>query len=107
KMDIHDRVVPHLGIEWRGVHKRRFDGFLRGGYEYAKSPIGEQVGITNYLDRDRHTISGGLGFTARRPFGKLIEDLRVDVHAQLSILPEGVTHKSDPSDFVGDYKAGG
>jgi long-chain fatty acid transport protein len=107
KMDIHDRVVPHLGVEWRGIHKRRFDGFLRGGYEYAKSPIGEQVGLTNYLDRDRHSVSLGLGLLARQPFGKLIEELRVDFHAQLSVLPESVTHKSDPSDFVGDYEAGG
>jgi long-chain fatty acid transport protein len=107
KMDVHDRIVPHLGVEWRALSKSRFDGFIRGGYEYAKSPIGEQTGVTNYLDRDRHSVSLGLGFKMTRPLGKLVDDIRFDVHGQLSILPEGVTHKSDPADFVGDYVAGG
>jgi long-chain fatty acid transport protein len=107
KMDIHDRIVPHVGVEWRALDRRRFEGFLRGGYEYAKSPIGEQTGITNYLDRDRHTASLGLGLKATKPFGDLVRELRFDVHAQLSILSESVTRKSDPADFIGDYRAGG
>lgn len=107
KMDIHDRVVPHLGVEWRALRRAKLDGFVRGGYEYAKSPIGEQTGTTNYVDRDRHSVSLGLGVRTRRAFGSLAFDARLDLHAQLSILPEAVTHKADPSDFVGDYAAGG
>ena len=34
-------------------------------------------------------------------------DLRLDTHAQLGILPESTTVKTDPQDPVGDYTAGG
>jgi hypothetical protein len=34
-------------------------------------------------------------------------DVRFDVHGQLSVLPTETTTKTDPSDLVGDYTAGG
>jgi long-chain fatty acid transport protein len=107
KMQIVDRVVPHIGVEWRAVKRRRFEGFVRGGYEFARSPIGEQIGITNYVDRDRHSISAGFGLRGIEPLGDILGDVRFDMHAQLSILPQALTRKADPSDFVGDYVAGG
>jgi hypothetical protein len=34
-------------------------------------------------------------------------DVRFDAHTQLSVLPTSTTIKTDPSDPVGDYTAGG
>lgn len=106
-MGIHDRIVPHLGVQWRALATRRIEGFVRGGYELAKSPIDEQTGATNYVDRDRHSFSVGLGVRAPRPFSDLVRDVRLDAHVQLSVMPVALTRKVDPSDFVGDYIAGG
>jgi long-chain fatty acid transport protein len=106
-IDIHDVVVPHLGLEWRAIARPSWEGFVRGGYEYAKSPIGPQTGPTNYVDRDRHSVSAGLGLRLVKPGALLPGDVRFDAHAQLSILPTSTTTKDDASDPVGDYTAGG
>jgi long-chain fatty acid transport protein len=104
---MHDRVVPHLGFEWRAVDARNWTGFVRGGYEYDQSPIGAQTGLTNYVDRDRHAFSFGFGVKATDLLAELPHELRLDVHGQFSYLPTETTLKSDPADLVGDYSAGG
>ncbi len=104
---MHDRFVPRVGVEWRAVAKEKWEAFVRGGYEYAKSPIATQTGITNYIDRDRHSVSAGLGARLIAPLRELAGDVRFDVHAQLSELPTKTTLKSDAADLVGDYTAGG
>ncbi len=104
---MHDRVVPRIGFEWQALGEKRTKGFLRGGYEIAKSPIAAQTGLTNYIDRDRHSISLGLGATFRELLDELPGTLRVDAHAQLSVLPTSTTLKASPADYVGDYTAGG
>jgi long-chain fatty acid transport protein len=106
-IEVHDIVVPHIGVEWRAVAQPAWEGFLRGGYEYAKSPIGPQAGATNYVDRDRHSVSAGVGVRLIAPGELLPGDVRFDAHAQLSVLPTGTTTKVDASDPVGDYTAGG
>jgi long-chain fatty acid transport protein len=106
-IEVHDVVVPHLGVEWRALATPTWEGFLRGGYEYARSPIGSQTGETNYVDRDRHSVSAGLGFRIIAPGALLPGDVRFDAHAQLSVLPTQTTSKSNPSDLVGNYTAGG
>jgi long-chain fatty acid transport protein len=106
-IDIHDVVVPRLGVEWRAIARPGWEGFVRGGYEYAKSPIGAQTGSTNYVDRDRHSVSAGLGLRLVAPGALLPGDVRFDAHAQLSVLPTSTTAKDDASDPVGDYTAGG
>jgi hypothetical protein len=106
-IQIHDVVVPHLGVEWRALARPTWEGFVRGGYEYARSPIGAQTGPTNYVDRDRHSISAGLGVRLLAPARLLPGDVRLDAHAQWSILPTETTTKLDASDPVGDYTAGG
>jgi long-chain fatty acid transport protein len=102
-----DRIVPHVGVEWRAFERGRWRGFLRAGYSFQKSPIAPQNGETNYIDRDRHTMSIGAGVAVDKPVTILPGDLRFDVHAQLMVLPVAVTTKTDPSDLVGDYSAGG
>ena len=106
-IEMHDRFVPHLGVEWRAVTRAAWEGFVRGGYEFDKSPIGPQSGSTNYVDCDRHAVSLGLGVRLIALSSVLPGDVRFDTHAQLSILPMSTTVKNDPSDAVGDYTAGG
>jgi long-chain fatty acid transport protein len=106
-IDIHDVVVPRVGLEWRAIKRQTWEGFVRGGYEYQHSPIGAQTGPTNYVDRDLHAVSAGLGLRLIAPGALLPGDVRFDAHAQLGILPESTTTKNDASDPVGDYTAGG
>jgi hypothetical protein len=106
-IQMRDTIVPHVGLEWRAVDRRRWKGFLRVGYEYDKSPIPPQTGETNYVDRDRHAFSVGLGIRAIDLLPELPRDLRLDGHVQLSELPTGTTVKSDAADLVGEYTAGG
>jgi long-chain fatty acid transport protein len=104
---MHDRFVPHVGVEWRAIAQPKWEGFVRAGYEYAKSPVPEQTGLTNYVDRDRQSFSAGLGVRLVAPIAELPGDVRFDVHAQYSDLAEATTHKSDAADLVGDYTARG
>ena len=104
---MHDRIVPHFGGEWRAVSTPRFEGFFRAGYEYSKSPIDPQTGLTNYVDRDRHTFSVGLGITARDLAHELPATVALDLHAALSELISDTTRKASAADFVGDYTARG
>ncbi len=106
-IDMHDTVVPHFGVEWRAIEQPKWEGLLRAGYEYDRSPIPEQVGQTNYIDRDRHAFSLGLGLRLAHLIPELPGDVRIDGHAQLSELFPGVTLKNNPADLVGDYTAGG
>ena len=104
---MHDRIIPHLGAEWRVVDARKLQGFLRGGYEYSKTPIDPQTGLTNYVDRDRHTFSVGIGLTARKLARELPASVTLDLHAALSQLFSATTTKASAADFVGDYTARG
>jgi hypothetical protein len=106
-IEMHDRIVPHLGLEWRAFSRRTWEGFVRGGYEYDRTPIGPQTGATNYVDRDRHAVSAGLGVRFVDLLPELPRDLRFDVHGQLSVLPTEATLKASAADLVGDYTAGG
>ena len=104
---MHDRVVPHVGAEWRVIDARKLQGFVRGGYEYSKTPIAPQTGLTNYVDCDRHTFSLGLGITARSLARELPASVSLDMHAALSELFGATTYKASAADFVGDYTARG
>jgi len=106
-LDMHDTLVPHLGVEWRALGRPNWEGFIRGGYEYDMSPIPAQTGTTNYIDRDRHAFSFGLGLRLKRLLRELPGDVRLDGHAQLSEMFSGATLKSSPADYVGDFVAGG
>lgn len=104
---MRDRVVPRFGVEWRALSSRRVEAFLRGGYELALSPIAAQTGVTNYVDRDRHTFSLGAGTTLRGLLPELPGALSLDAHLQWSELVTETTYKANAADLVGDYRAGG
>ncbi|AUX43239.1 uncharacterized protein SOCE26_046830 [Sorangium cellulosum] len=118
-----DRLVPRLGVEYlafaaggprevpgqggRREERRAIEVPLRAGYVYERSPVPPQRGATNYIDADRHTMSIGAGAVLNHPLDELPGSLRIDVHGQLSVLPEVVVEKDNPADFVGDYRASG
>lgn len=102
-----DRVVPHVGVEWEPVWRERWGVAVRAGYEFQKSPVAKQTGPTNYIDRDRHTVTAGAGVRVSDVLRVLPGDVRLDAHVGLSVLPTETTTKANPADFVGDYTAGG
>ena len=104
---MHDRVVPRLGVEWEAIARGDVKGFVRAGYEAAKSPIEAQSGVTSYVDRDRHTVSFGLGGTARDLATVLPGTLTVDAHVSVSELVSGTTTKASGADYTGDFTARG
>jgi long-chain fatty acid transport protein len=119
-LDFEDRLVPRIGLEYvlpvagglRKLHgeaepRRMIEIPLRAGYVYERSPVPPQIGLTNYVDADRHTLSIGAGIAWNHPGEVLQGALRLDLHGQLSILPERVTEKANPADFIGDYGAHG
>jgi hypothetical protein len=63
------------GVEWRGVRALA----LRAGYAFEPTPIPEQVGDTNYLGADTHTISLGGGLDLRELTGA---PLKLDAHVR-------------------------
>jgi long-chain fatty acid transport protein len=106
-LNMRDRLVPHLGMEWHAVAEHRVDLFVRGGYEFAKSPIPPQTRTTNYVDLDRHTASLGLGVAWRPRSSFYRGELKLDTHLQWSELVARTTEKEDPADFIGDFRAYG
>ena len=104
---MQDRVVPRVGAEARMLRSGSLSLFARGGYEFAKSPIPEQNGATNYIDRDRHALSFGLGGLLVSASETIPGELRLDLHAQWNHLVSGTTVKASATDLVGDYTAGG
>lgn len=116
--NFRDTWVPRVGIEVRkigagavrevhGKDRPLFELPLRTGYAYERSPVPDQTGVTNLIDTDRHVVSLGFGAILNRPFDELPGSLHFDAHAALSLLPERVTLKDNPADFVGDYRADG
>jgi long-chain fatty acid transport protein len=104
---LQDRIVPRLGLEWHALGEKNAKGFLRAGYEIARSPIAAQTGLTNYVDRDRHSVSLGVGGSFRELLPELPGTLTLDAHVQLSVLVRETTEKASAADYVGDYTAGG
>ena len=106
--NFHDTLVPRVGAEWRiPLGARGHQLALRGGYFYERSPIPEQSGGTNFVDGDRHAFSVGMGVKLAHPSEVLEGDLRFDIHAMLSLIPERTMHKQTAADIIGDYRAGG
>lgn len=115
-----DRFVPRVGAEYvvsvAGA-KRKLEGEteerravevpVRAGYAYERSPVPEQRGQSNYIDADRHTFTLGFGVRLNGVTAIVPGALLLDVHTQLSVLPERTMKKQNPADFVGDIIADG
>jgi len=116
--DFEDRFVPRVGVEYvagafgspRGVHgedRALVQLPVRLGYVYEPTPVPDQVGVTNLIDADRHTLTVGAGVTLNRLIDELPGAVHFDVHGAFSLLPERIMPKDNPADFVGDYSASG
>jgi len=117
--EFQNRFVPRLGAEYllgfgserkvsgRDEPVKAVEVPLRVGYVYERSPVPQQLGRTNFVDTDRHTISLGTGIVLNAPFAILPGALRLDVHTAISVLPERIMYKANAADFVGDYRADG
>jgi long-chain fatty acid transport protein len=116
----HNRIVPRIGIEGivplagaprrvqgRTDERRLLELALRAGYAFEASPVPDQIGITNFVDADRHIVTAGLGFALNAPTSILPGTLHLDFHSYAAMLPERTTHKDNPADFIGDYRASG
>ncbi len=102
-----NRLVPRVGAEYRLELSRDFQLPVRAGYLFERSPVPPQTGITNYVDADRHVFSAGAGVIWNEPAAILPGNLRLDAHAQWSLLPTRVTLKDNPANATGDYRARG
>lgn len=102
-----DRFVPRIGAEYMAALCPHLELPFRAGYFYERSPVPPQTGLTNFVDADRHVFSVGAGIRLIEPLRELPGDVRLDLHAQYAWLPERVSLKDSPADFVGDYRAGG
>ena len=104
---MQDRIVPHVGVEWRAFAQRRGRGSCAAATSTTRAPSARRPGPTNYVDSDRHVFSAGSACGCSHPGAVLPGDVRFDVHGQLSVLPDTTIVKQDPSDPVGNYTAGG
>jgi long-chain fatty acid transport protein len=115
-----NRLVPRFGVEYvvpvaggfrrlagEEEDRRLVEIPLRAGYVYERSPVPKQVGITNFVDTDRHTLTVGAGLTLNAPGSVLRGALSLDAHLMYSVLPARFVHKDNPADFVGNYRAEG
>jgi hypothetical protein len=99
--------VPRLGLEWTALSSPRRDLFVRGGYSYEPSPVPEQVGESNFVDNDKHTLSVGGGVTFR-DFSTIVTlPASLDAYLALTLLDAREHHKLSPIDRVGDYRSSG
>lgn len=104
---LEDRIVPRLGVEVLAIDAAKITLPVRLGYFYERSPVPPQTGATNFVDADRHVISAGVGVKVLAPIAELPGDVRLDAHGTYAHLPEELTRKTSPADFVGDYTRGG
>ena len=118
--EFEDRFVPRVGVEYlwpvaggmrhvagKARDRRLVEVPLRAGYVYEDSPVPAQSGFTNFVDASRHTFTIGTGVTLNAPSEEIHGSIHFDVHGELSILPEVTVTKSNPADFIGDYRAEG
>jgi long-chain fatty acid transport protein len=99
----HDVVVPRLGVE-RALTDR-LD--LRGGYVYEPSPAPEQIGETNFIDNDKHTLSLGAGYDFPHLGAVIVRPMSIDAFVAYTGLVARDHAKISPVDRIGDYRSDG
>ncbi|RLB57646.1 MAG: hypothetical protein DRI90_17760, partial [Deltaproteobacteria bacterium] len=113
-----DRFVPRVGVEYvagsfgsprkvHGAERALVQLPVRLGYAYEPSPVPDQVGISNLIDSDRHTLTVGAGITLNRLIEELPGAIHLDFHGAFTLLPARTVLKDNPADFMGDYSASG
>ncbi|MEO8704357.1 MAG: outer membrane protein transport protein [Kofleriaceae bacterium] len=103
--NLHDIVVPRLGVEWTQPGVRTWS--VRGGYGYERAVAPEQRGESNFIDNDKHTLSAGGGVQWRGIGGVIQRPVSLDAYVAFTYLIPREHHKTSPVDPVGDYTARG
>lgn len=104
--NFHDILIPRLGIEWLARKRSSSLLHLRAGYYYEPSPAPEQIGVTNFVDNDKHTATMGAGLTLPR-WGALLRPLSFDAAFAVTSMEQRGHRKLSPVDPVGDYRSDG
>jgi long-chain fatty acid transport protein len=104
--NMHDIIVPRLGVEWRGRPGKR-TWSARGGYVFEPHVSPEQQGESNFIDNDKHTLSIGGGVEWPGLGGVLLKPISLDAFLSVTLLAPRDHHKLSPIDPVGDYRSGG
>ncbi|MBN1947093.1 MAG: outer membrane protein transport protein [Bradymonadales bacterium] len=98
-----DILTVHVGSELTlGRHL-----LARMGYHYRPTPLPQQVGLSNYVDGDAHTLGAGIGIRFADPLEIDQSPISIELSGALSILPEQQIEKLSGSDPVGDYTCQG
>ncbi len=105
--NFHDILIPRVGVEWKTLERRQVTLHSRAGYAYEPSPAPEQVGVTNFVDNDKHTASMGLGLSLHDWTEILLEPLSLDLSLAATRLARRDHQKISPVDPVGDYHSEG
>jgi len=96
-----------VGLEAKPVATEVWTLALRAGYQFRKSPVPDQKGISNFADADTHVISTGLGISAKDPYGLVPRPVSLDVYGRVQILEEREVVKDSLANPSGDYVLGG
>ncbi|MCG8418990.1 MAG: outer membrane protein transport protein [Proteobacteria bacterium] len=105
--NFRDILIPRVAIEWAPLQLPRLDLQVRAGYAYEASPVPDQIGETNFVDNDKHTMCLGAGVVLRRLSTILAEPLSLDLFVAVTALAERTHAKLSPADPVGDYRSDG
>jgi long-chain fatty acid transport protein len=103
----HDIIIPRVGLEYRLYHTEYSLLQGRAGYSFEPSPAPEQVGVTNFVDNDKHTAAMGMGLTFRPWPTVLLQPMSLDASFALTSLRARAHRKISAVDAVGDYVADG
>ena len=98
----HDTVTPRIGMEWEVARSRQMVWKTRGGYSYEPSPAPEQIGESNFVDNDRHTIAIGLGLQVAGATTIAPKPFDIDIFVAGTLLPERSHRKLSSVNSVGD-----
>lgn len=102
-----DIIVPRLGMEWVAADSGKRALALRAGYQYEPTPTPEQMGESNFIDNDKHTLSFGAGLTLRKVSSIMPRPLSFDAFFAVTTLTEKSHRKLSSVDTIGDYRADG
>jgi len=98
-----DILISRIGAEHRLSERMT----VRGGYSYRPSPLPLPTGRTNYVDSPAHTGAAGLTWRTGGSGPDEAMPISWELTAQVTWLTARRVDKSDPTDSVGSYTAGG
>jgi long-subunit fatty acid transport protein len=105
--NLHDIIVPRLGVEWRSDPGGRRVWSARGGYVFEPRVAPEQAGESNFIDNDKHTLTAGGGLELPGLGGVITKPFSIDAYVSFTYLVPRLHEKLNPIDPVGDYTSRG